>query len=664
MQQFIDLPLSLKAAVGGAIILILLLVLKRQRQAEGGSAPAREKKAKAPKAEKAPKTPKAKKAKADKPARTKRSKVTAAKDKAPKEKRERRLGGRRKTDVAEPESVPAPVAQPTAPAPVATPAPLAPQPGWPTPGEMAIDPAPIADAPPAMHATPEAMAAPDPAVVPVTEAQPTDPAWTDTTAGTYDAPADGTWTDPAQTAYEPGSYDATLDPAWAEAAQTGGDAPVDPTWVDPAQGAYDATADQTWADPGQAYEAPVNDATWTGSGEQAYDADATWVEPTGAVEDGASAEAGFDPATGWADDTTWAPVDDQDTTSFGVVSNGEWSAPEGEWESAEESLPETPQAETEWSNDWTASDADATEWGQPEGDVAPETVEAAAEPMVDAAASADDLDWSALGSIDADIPATPWTEDQVVSDPSGEGLWEPVEGSAPDEVAINGTPFAADPIDWDAADTSWDVEPQHVNGSADLDAVTGGFEDMPVNGDASSVESLDIESAIRSLEGDEASVVIDLAKVLDNGRSVELVIEPTNNGKDIRLRVVRRDGASPTGDVTGSTEVPAADAVVEPASEPVVDPVADFSPVEDLTDAKTSDVEPASQVNGVNGDVEGDPAPVVSEPVPAAVASPPVADAGAPADPLTGSGDQDPARILADIRSRLAALDAQRGSDA
>ncbi len=668
MQMFTDLPLSLQAAIGGALILILLLVLVRQRKAEAGSGSAREKKARAPKAERTPKSAKAKKAKAEKPAKTKRSKDTPSKAKAPKEKAKRdgrRFGRRRDDAPAEPAEVPAPVAAtpsvpaPAAPVAAAPPAMLAPQPGWPTPREMVTDPL-----------TAPASTAPEGTVAPAADPAWTDPvqpvaeqAWVDSGMGVQDAPPAAAWPATDEAVAESAAGDASADmtwatddtQTWATPDQGATDAPAeDPLWEDP-EGAQDASGagwiadayqapaqDQAWADPALPQPDATTDGAWTDQGQAG---DPTWAQPVGEAD-----AAGFDPATGWAVDpsaTQDAPADD-------------WTS-QGDWESSEEPLPEAPQPAASWDGTWETPGSDTVPVAGEEvpvddmavWDAPADEFVVSEEPAPVAPESADDLDWSALGTIDADIPATPWTEEEIPVDeatsewaiddavaatngePVGDALWAPVEEPAPGEGGVEeiaGDDGAAPATSWHT-DPVWPDTPATVSGSAD-DASAA------VNG-ARVVGSVDdIASAVRPLDGDDAAIVIDLARILENNAPVELVIEQSEEG--ILLRVGRRQDAPLTAD---DVHVPAA-----PEPDPN-DPFLSGLPVDE--DAATPVVDAPIDVSDDDSASAGDVA------VPATVAATP----STVDDPRTGSGDQDPSRILADIRARLAALDARRGTD-
>ena len=194
----------------------------------------------------------------------------------------------------------------------------------------------------------------------------------------------------------------------------------------------------------------------------------------------------------------------------------------------------------------------------------------------------------------------------------------------------------------------------------------------------------------QALGGPNSPVVLDLAGLAASGHALELVIEPSADGNGVRLRF----GAPGTQDVV---EVPVsvesvpdevAFAEVVTSDESVTPPLE----VDNLAflAGDAPQIEPHTVLTAVVPDATVPPAPIVVDEEPSSVveASPVVAEVAGPVEspvavvtyddvpayehvypPVEDAFEQvadarepddDPAQILADIRARLAALDARR----
>ena len=380
----------------------------------------------------------------------------------------------------------------------------------------------------------------------------------------------------------------------------------------------------------------------------------------------------YDPASVWmtadSNDVRWTNEASDAPASGGTGdipavpgSPDEW--PTGSWESIEKLLPEAPQVDIGWGDAWDPDEPAA----DPVGRGGPEIP----------ASTADGLDWSALGTVDADLPHDEWAAEALVReatvdaaregspadaltpDAAPDSPWEPVETlSEPPRHAV---PAPEEPSVWPTTTPSLEddgtTSPSPV--TADVAATTSAGETgdvaaPPVAPGASTV-------SVGSVGG--TPVVIDLATLAGLGGSMELVIEPNDDGNGLRLHLAQRD------DVDGAPPPsPAAD-VAQAAMPDAASPVRGSAP-QPSTPAVTASTDPlGAEPLPVTGEESAD-APATSPRPTTAVngwwnASAPAADAdrvGARA-PVPAEGDPDPARILADIRARLAALDARRNGD-
>ncbi len=332
----------------------------------------------------------------------------------------------------------------------------------------------------------------------------------------------------------------------------------------------------------------------------------------------------------------------------------------------------------EWTDTFDADDS----WNETDDEVAPESTWTISheEPQPEVAAV-------------ADPPAIDM--ENIWSEPDEEPLWNAAEVADVPAVAILDEGLA-----FDAAEPAWEGDAQ--------DSWEHDVFETPA--DAFAVPSvLEIPAAVHevpaydpsgppaawsgSIGGPNSPVVLDLAGLAASGHSLELVIEPSADGHGVRLRfgapganpvefpvvpddapetalLVPMDPATEGMDDTFEAELVDVDEAIEtvepefdlsflagvaPGNEP---PVSAEQPQMTMTPAPI--VEPEYVFATPAADVE-DANPVALDPAPSdddfAMQTAPAAT---PTATAVMDADDDPARILADIRARLAALDARR----
>jgi len=298
----------------------------------------------------------------------------------------------------------------------------------------------------------------------------------------------------------------------------------------------------------------------------------------------------------------------------------------------------------------------------------------------------------------ADPPAIDMED--IWSEPDEEPLWDVAEVAEEPVADVPAVAIIDEALTFDAAEPAWADDP-HDSWQEDVFETSADvFETPTVVEIPAAVHEMSYEPAgpaawSASFGGPNSPVVLDLAGLAASGHSLELVIEPNADGHGVRLRF-GAPGANPV-------EVP-----------PVLDdaPQAELSvPLDGVTEADVvvgiadtfegepvdagAPVEPEIDMSFLAGVAPGDESAAPAEPPRVAVApapavepgyvfEPPVADfkdanpvvfdpapsdedfamQAAPTAATTASAvmdaDDDPAKILADIRARLAALDARR----
>ena len=297
----------------------------------------------------------------------------------------------------------------------------------------------------------------------------------------------------------------------------------------------------------------------------------------------------------------------------------------------------------------------------------------------------------------------------IWSEPDDEPRWsaaEPNETDTADAPSID-LPVVAvmdEHRAFDVPDTAWADDSQDA-WQIEADEQPAEALEMPALDTTTSLLETPAPAAWNgSIGGQNSPVVLDLAGLAASGQSLELVIEPTADGTGVRLRFgapnagsvdampalgdADLDGAiaaSPPDTnavvVIGEAAAPAVTEVDQP-SEPVLDMafLAGVAPVPPASVVAPDVVESAVVAEAV-APVIVEVAPAVDqwliagpetsidasgtgahEGAPANVEQTPTAESERPAnvEADTDTDDDDPARILADIRARLAALDSRR----
>ena len=333
--------------------------------------------------------------------------------------------------------------------------------------------------------------------------------------------------------------------------------------------------------------------------------------------------------------------------------------------------------------EWTDTFDAGGSWSEADDEVATESTWTISheepEPEVAAIAGPPALDTETIWSEPDEEPH--WVADDVAA---------PVADVPDGAVVDEGLTFdAPDPAWADDSQAAWQADGPEA--SAAVPEIPAALHDAPVNEPAA--------PALwnGSIAGPNTPVVLDLAGLAASGQSLELVIEPSADGHGVRLRF-GAPGASGAEGPVALQETLHAERLVPPDEAPetegAVDPDDIFGPERLDAGTPVEVVEPVIDVSFLAGVAPGDepqaPAElpevaVASAPLePAYVFDPPVAciadgDAvaldstpadgdsarqAAPADATAATAvmdaDDDPAKILADIRARLAALDARR----
>ena len=338
----------------------------------------------------------------------------------------------------------------------------------------------------------------------------------------------------------------------------------------------------------------------------------------------------------------------------------------------------------EWTDTFDADDS----WNETDDEVATETTWTSSneEPQLEVAAIA------GPPAIDME---TIWSE------PDEEPLWdvaEVEETSAADvpAIAIEDETLASDAAEpaWvDDSQDSWQEDvfeiPADVFETPAVPEIPAAVHEIPAYEPAGST------AWSAAIGGTTSPVVLDLAGLAASGHSLELVIEPNADGHGVRLRF-GAPGANPV-------ELPVAlDAPPEAELFVPLDGATEADVVVGLDDASESEpvdagvpVKPEIDMSFLTGAAPSDESPAPAEPPrvdvtpapvmePENVFDPPVAEVedanpvaldpapsnedfamqAAPVAATTATAvmdsDDDPASILADIRARLAALDARR----
>lgn len=423
---------------------------------------------------------------------------------------------------------------------------------------------------------------------------------------------------------------------------------ADPGW--PAPGELSASFDPDAFDPLPEVEEPAGYAD----------------QPTEAIELPSIADDDFDPATGWSDNSAPTPV-----AAAGGDLDHLWGESEDEtaqWETASATAPVADSSEVEMAlaaeeswNDETVTEVEES-WDDPTTDA-----------------------WS-----------SPEPEDELVigSDtPTDNRAWGDASLDPADLVAE-----LADRTDVDAASVPVDEIPAfdvEAFDPSELTVQTPSFpEPMYRLHDAQRTDQTEPTIAGISLggSGNAGPVVLDIAALAAAGHPVELLIEPTADGSGgVRLRIgavsdaaaanartlvetpdvaaVAEDAQDPTYEHTSGlpkNDTPEDEAAVSFVWDTVQTEVEEPQDIPFLTGGPVTAEEPAApsaiseateDVHAAVYDVYLDQQPVGTPPaVFATVSDAPDEDSSDPED--------DPARILADIRTRLAALDTQRDTHA
>lgn len=666
MQLFQDLPITMKAAIAGAVILLLILVLIRQRRAQTGG----ETKEKAPKV------------KAAKPTRERgRGRGRGAKADTPKKERGRR--GRRGAEEPAVETVTPPPALSAVPLPPAPAVADGMNPGWPGAAEVAtqeFDPSVLA--PPAA----DAMAAAQPEA---TWQQPEGP--------------DPAWQQPAE--QYPQQYPA--EPDWA----TQGPAAPAADWnaQEPAQEwpaaepAFDPAAGWTGDQEGAGgWEATQDAAAWSQQTEQSWnqqdaaawtdDQHGEWQQPAG--EDPAWDQTGapaMDAAPAFAADEEWSSASWEEPAAEAQGQDAQWA--EASWDAPSDGVTgelaaapevwEQPGAEAEPS--WDTPVAEAPSWA------AEEPAAADPAPVADAA-------WDAPPATTPDAEQPDWSTDTPEAEEVAETAWDaPETDDAPWSAVDEPEPLSWEPIDEPAPMaetpatepglTSAEFAPLAENDdAAPAAAPAWTLPEIAETAPAAQAPLAPVPAAPQGVPGLPSPVVIDLAHLVDGGSRVELHIEQDAEGRGLRLSFGTAD--SPTAPTEVADDSPteleqpsAAETIDSPQSPDEAEPVlveahlqddADEAADEEVPSAPVEATRPRPDVPFLMGDRR--PAaptqpdhtewtvPADDDQPTAEVLETETVQVGRPANGSTGE-QQDPARILADIRARLAALDARRSGD-
>ncbi len=331
----------------------------------------------------------------------------------------------------------------------------------------------------------------------------------------------------------------------------------------------------------------------------------------------------------------------------------------------------------EWTDTFDADDS----WNETDDEVAPESTWTISngEPQPEVAAV-------------ADPPAIDM--ENIWSEPDEEPLWNAAEVADVPAVAIldEGLAFDAPEPAWEGdAQDSWEHDVFET--PADAFAAPSVLEIPAAVHEVPAYDPSVPAAWSGSIGGPNSPVVLDLAGLAASGHSLELVIEPSADGHGVRLRFgapganpvelpvvpddapetalfVPMDPATEGMDDTFEAELvdvsepietvePEFDlsflAGVAPGNEP---PVSAEQPQMTMTPAPV--VEPEYVFATPAADVE-DANPVALDPAPSDDdCAMQTAPAATPTATAVMDADDDPARILADIRARLAALDARR----
>ena len=330
---------------------------------------------------------------------------------------------------------------------------------------------------------------------------------------------------------------------------------------------------------------------------------------------------------------------------------------------------DVPSADVEWADEveagWDDADYSATEtW------ITADAVEAAPDER------------------EAEAPAAePTTVEQFWGEPDTESAWDDEAGDEIAEIAFDVKDEAGNDVvesAWNdgAPDVSWEHEKTTFETPAP--GATSAFElaDVPPAEPAVSL------GAWTGATGTPTSpVVLDLAGLAASGQSLELVIEPNADGQGVRLRI----GSPSAHEATPVAEVSEEQLPVEPIAAPPAEeanhdaPSAEADEELDVTSDAWGAVEEDAWDATPEAELGDDAAENPSFELPAeiqdlAVAETPTVSFDAysePAEPITyeepvdetafaeeeptpAVPEDDPAKILADIRARLAALDASR----
>lgn len=412
--------------------------------------------------------------------------------------------------------------------------------------------------------------------------------------------------EPAESAYSPAADEAATpgvvvaDPGWPSPGELA--ASFDPDVFDPLPEVHDVTVEYG-EDDGVADQP-------TGVIEMP-DLDEALAASEALAETADRWEDDFDPAVGWADDEAGAPP----AVEVGVDPVDEVME---DWDVDVEDVPADPPMAV------AVSPVDMEQfWGDP------------------------DEDWA--DPADGAVGAEPAAVAQLAEVDAGEGI-DPPEIEWPEDAAA-----------WEPG-TDADVPSAPVS-PVDAGTATAGW---PIAG------------------GPTGPVVLDLAALAASGRPLELIIEPSGDGNGVRLRIGAPGAALASPDPGEAADAPVEAAAPETAPRdetpvtqvadeepPAEDPVADVpfltggfaataeepgigSPASasDPADVEETHHPPVAVVDGTHAD--DDPLDPFD----------PVEIAAIPADESDTEPDDDPARILADIRARLADLDARRHSRA